>query len=141
MSYLNTKQALITHLLNNLPTGMTSNDIAFENRKFNPANKDLWAAVYLIPSTSESMGKTDGSANEDRGVFQVSVFVPLNGDDFDNKQLTAIDEFNSAFKYNSQLPFLGQVVQTLESTVNSATESGAWLQRDLSISYLTFSDR
>lgn len=141
MSYFDTKQALITHLLGNLPAGMTSDDIAFEGRKFDPANKDLWAAVYLIPATSENLGKTDESSNEDRGLFQISVFVPINSQDFDSKQLQAIDEFNSAFKYNTQMTFSGQIVQALESTVNSASESEAWMQRDLSVNYLTFSAR
>ncbi len=141
MSYLNTKQAMITHLLNNLPTGLTSDDVAFENYKFDPANKDLWAAAYFIPATTENMGKTDESGDEQRGIFQVSVFVALNSKEFDTAQLTAIDELISAFKYNTQMVYTTQTVQTLESTVNTGSESEAWYQRDISINYLTFSTR
>jgi hypothetical protein len=141
MSYFQTKRAMTTHLLNNLPSGLTSDDVAFENYKFNPANKPLWLAVYFIPASTESMGKTAGSGDEQRGIFQISVFVALNSNDFDKAQLEAIDELISAFKYNTQMVYTTQTVQSLESTVNTGSESEAWYQRDISINYLTFSTR
>jgi len=141
MSYLNSKQACITHLINNLPSGLTTADIAFENRKFDPSGKDLWLAAYFIPASTEMMGKSATDKDEQRGIFQISVFVSLNSEEFDNAQLTAIDELISAFKYNTQMVYNTQTVQTLESTVNTGSESEAWYQRDISVSYLTFSSR
>ena len=141
MSYLNSKQACITHLINNLPSGLTTADIAFENRKFDPSGKDLWLAAYFIPASTEMMGKSATDKDEQRGIFQISVFVSLNSEEFDNAQLTAIDELISAFKYNTQMVYSTQTVQTLESTVNTGSESEAWYQRDISVSYLTFSSR
>ena len=141
MSYLNTKQALITHLVNNLPTGISVGDVAFENKKLDPANKSLWLAAYFIPVSTEAMGKTPASGDENRGIFQISVFVAINGVEYDNAQLTAIDELTSAFKYNTQMVYTTQTVQALETTVNTGTESEAWYQRDISINYLTFSNR
>ena len=138
MSYLDTKQALITQLVNNLPSGLTTADLAFENHKFNPANKKLWLACYFIPVSTEMMGKSSTDRDETRGVFQVSVFVAINDNEFDNKQLQAIDEIVSSFKYNTQMPFGGQIVQALESTVNNGSESESWYQRDVSINYLAF---
>lgn len=141
MSYSDTKNAFITHLLANLPTGLTSDDVAFENRRFKPANKPLWIAAYFLPVSTESVGKTDASSDENRGLFQVSVFVDINSDQFDTLQLTAIDELITAFKYNTQLVYNTQTVDTLESTVNNGSESEAYYQRDVSINYLTFSTR
>lgn len=141
MSYYNTKQAFITHLLSNLPTGLTSNDVAFENNKLDPKNKPLWLAVYFIPASTEMMGKSSGDLDEQRGIFQVSVFVSLNGGDFDNDQLIVIDEIITAFKYNTNLVYNTQTVDILESTVNTGSESEAFYQRDISINYLTFSTR
>ena len=141
MSYFQTKRAMTTHLLNNLPTGLTGDDVAFENYKFDPANKDLWLAAYFIPATTVSMGKTSGSGDEQRGIFQVSVFVALNSNKFDEAQLLAIDELISAFKYNTQMVYTTQTVQVLSSTVNTGSESESWYQRDISINYLTFSNR
>ena len=141
MSYLDSKQALISHLINNLPTGLTTADVAFENKEFDPANKPLWLAAYFIPATTEASSKSTTSCDEQRGIFQVSVFVSLNNDTYDNAQLTAVDQLRSAFKYNTQLVYNTQTVQTLDSTVNNGSESEAFYQRDLSINYLTFSTR
>lgn len=141
MSYLKTKKAFTTYLLANLPTGLTDKDVAFENRKFNPANKSLWLAAYFIPATTEMMGKSLTDSDEQRGIFQISVFVALNNKKFDNTQLAAIDELISAFKYNTKLVYNTQTVDILESTVNTGSESEAWYQRDISINYLTFSTR
>ena len=141
MSFFNTKQALLTQLINNLPTGLTTADIAFENKNFNPANKPLWLAAYFIPATNDVLGKSAESGNEDRGVFQVSVFVSLNNEDYDNTQLQAIDQLMASFKYNTQMVYTTQTVQALSSTVNNGTENESWFKRDLSVNYLTFSTR
>jgi hypothetical protein len=141
MSYLKTKQALITQLLATPITGITGADIAFENNDFNPTGKSLWLACYFIPATSETLGKTTASSDEQRGIFQVSVFVALNSENYDNAQLTAIDEILSGFLYNTNIVYNGQKVDILTSEVNNGSESEAWFQRDISINYLTFSER
>ena len=141
MSYLKTKQALITELLATPITGITGADIAFENNDFNPTGKSLWLACYFIPATSETLGKTTASSDEQRGIFQVSVFVALNSVNYDNAQLTAIDEILSGFLYNTNIVYNGQKVDILTSEVNNGSESEAWYQRDISINYLTFSER
>jgi hypothetical protein len=137
MSYLDTKQALLTQLR----TVVDVADVAFENNKFDPKNKSLWFAAYFLPVSSEIMGKTAASSNEDRGIFQVSVFVPINGFDSSNTQLQAIDDVLSGFLYNTSIVYNDQKVDILSSTVNNGTESEAWYQRDISINYLTFSER
>ena len=141
MSQLNTKQAFISHLINNLPTGVTVNDVAFENKKFKPKNKDLWLAAYYIPATSDMMGKSTTDRDEERGLYQVSVFVPLNSDNYDNVQLRAIDELKSAFSYNTELVYNDQIVSVLDSETNAGVESESWFQRDLTINFLTFTNR
>ena len=141
MSQLNTKQAFISHLSNNLPSGVSVGDVAFENKKFNPKNKSLWLAAYYIPATSEMMGKSDNDRDEERGLYQISVFVPLNSVNYDNAQLQAIDELKVAFRYNTQLVYNDQTVSILSSETNAGVESEAWLQRDLTINFLTFTNR
>jgi len=141
MSQLNTKQAFISHLINNLPTGVTVNDVAFENKKFNPKGKGLWLAAYYIPATSDMMGKSTTDRDEERGLYQVSVFVPLNSDNYDNVQLQAIDELKSAFSYNTELVYNDQIVSVLDSETNAGVESESWFQRDLTINFLTFTNR
>ena len=141
MSYLDTKQALITQLLATQITGSTGQDIAFENKNFNPANKSLWLACYFIPATSDMMGKTTTDKDEQRGIFQVSVFVSLNNKQYDDAQLAAVDEVLSGFRYNTSVVYNGQQVDILESSVTSGGENESWFKRDISINYLTFSNR
>jgi hypothetical protein len=137
MSYLKVKKALLTKLL----TAVSANDLALENKKFDPSNKSLWYAAYFLPTSTDSMGKTSASSDEQRGIFQVSVFIDINRFDYDYSQLQAIDNILAAFTYNTSLVYNGQKVDILSSDVNSGLESGAWYQRNISINYLTFSER
>jgi len=141
MSYLDTKQALITQFLSATITDLTADDIAYQNKFFDPSGKALWVSLSFIPATSEMMGKTTTDKNEDRGIFQVSVFVSLDNLDYDNVQLQAIDEVLTGFQYNSFTVYNEQQVDILNSTVNQGRESDTWFQRDISINYLTFSNR
>ena len=137
MSYLKVKKALLTQLL----TAVSASDLALENKKFDPSNKTLWYAAYFLPTSSETMGKTSASSDEQRGIFQVSVFIDINKFNYDDSQLTAIDAILSTFTYNTNLVYNGQKIDILNSEVNNGSESEAWYQRDISINYLTFSER
>lgn len=141
MSYFKTKQALLTQLLGASIPNITSDDIAFENKDFDPACKDLWLACFFIPATTESTGKTFESSDEGRGIWQISVFVSLNNQSYDNVQLQTIDALRSAFYYGSSTVYNSQKVDILDSTVNNGIENESWFKRDLSINYLTFKTR
>jgi hypothetical protein len=139
MSLLDTKQALIKKLTD--AAVVPNSSIAFENKTFDPKNKAKWLAVYFIPASEESTGKSLASGNEQRGIFQVSVFVKKNSKDFDNTQLTLVDAIKSAFQYSTSSVYNGQQIDILESTVNQGTENESWFKRDVSINYLTFSEK
>ena len=137
MSYLDTKQALITKLIATSITGITSADIAYENNDFDPAGKAKYIAAYFIPATSDTTGKESGALQEQRGIFQVTVFIRLNSGNYDNDQLQIIDDILAGFQYNSVTVYNAQTVCILESTVNSGSENESWFKRDISIDYLT----
>jgi len=139
MSYLNTQNALLTKLINS--EIVPSADISFENKSFNPTGKTLWLAVDFLPATDEMLGKNSGSRNQQEGIFQISVFIEKNADDFNVTLLTTIDSLLSEFSYNSQASLNGQVVDILTSTVNEGSENESWHKRDISINYLTFTSR
>lgn len=141
MSHLDIKQALITQLLSTSITDIDADDISFENKNFDPTGKPIWLACYYIPATSESLGKTLDSGDEQRGIFQVSVFVTLNSDNYDNLQLQAVDDILAGFRYSTSTVYNSQQVDILDSTVNSGTENEAYFKRDISINYLAFNKR
>ena len=137
MSYLSTKQALIQQLL----TVASADDIAFENKDYDPAAKDFYYACYFLPQVTESTGKTLASSDQQFGAFQVSVFVSRNRADFDNLQMEKIDLILSAFKNTTSTTYNNQKVDILESTVNGGIVLDSWFKRDITINYMTFSER
>ena len=138
MSYHDTRQALVTQLLAASIPNITVEDIAIENDTFDPKGKDLWLAFYFIPATDDILGKSPGSSNEQKGIFQVSVFVALNSGSYDLIQLQTIDAILSAFQFNSSTVYNSQKVDILESTVNNGVENDSWFKRDISICISTF---
>ena len=143
MSRLDTKQAFITHLAANLPTGVTSGDVAYENQlpQFNPAGKSLWLSTSFIEASSESTGQSPLNGNEQRGFFQIDIYVPVASKDYDNKLLTIVDELSSAFKYGSTIVYNAQKVDILDSASPTSFTSESWYKRIISINYLTFSNK
>ncbi len=141
MSYLDTKQALIQQLLTVSSAEFTADDIAYENNTFDPLTKSTFLDTFFIPATSEAITKDGDTAYDDRGIFQISVFVKFNSGDYDNKQLQIVDDILRVFKSNSSIVYNNQVVDILDSTVNNGLSSESWFKRDISINYLTFSKR
>jgi hypothetical protein len=141
MSYLDTRQALVTQFLATSVTGLTVSDIDSGLGFFDPKNKSLWVALTVIPASSEAMAKTTVDKNEDRGIFQVSVFIPVSIKDRAIVAATAVDEIRTGFQYNSSTVYNGQQVDILDITVNQGRVTEAWFQTDISINYLTFSNR
>lgn len=141
MSYINTRNALTTQLLATSVTGVDGDDIAYENNEFDPSNKSLWLRASFLPASSLSTGKTLASSDEQRGIFQVSVFCAINNGSYDNIVLNAIDEILAGFRDTTSVSYLDQNVSIMESTVTSGSENEAWFKRDISINYLTFSKR
>ena len=141
MSYLNTRQALVTQFLATTVAGLNVADIATDNEFFDPTDKSLWVMLSVIPATSDAMGKAATDKNEDRGILQVSVFIPVNFKDRSILSATAVDEIRSGFQFNSSTVYNGQQVSMQDTTVNQGRVTESWFQTDISINYLTFSNR
>ena len=139
MSYFNLQQALLSKLIN---SGILDNsNIAFENQSFDPTGKTQWVSVTIIPATEEALGKTGESSNQREGIFQISVYVQKDSDQFANEQLELIDSILTEFSYNSIETFGSQTVTILESEVTTGRTVESWYVRDISINYLLFSAR
>ena len=133
MSYLNTRNALITKLTSATIEHITNDDIAYDNREFDPSGKLNWLAAYFVPADSQPDGKSISDSNTDTGFFQVSVYSKVGG--YDVAQLQIIDSVLSEFKNSSIATYQNQDVCILNSTVNQGTDSGGWWKRDITINY------
>ena len=143
MSDTNTLKALRALLLSTAITGVTSAEISFIDppEAFDPANKDLWIKEDFLPASSESTGKTKASSNEDRGIYQLTVYVPLLKGDYGTSLSTAVDEIKAGFFYGETTAHLTQNVDILEANANGIETNDAWSRRVISINYLTFSNK
>tara|TARA_R110000851_G_scaffold57249_1_gene133442 strand:+ start:41 stop:469 length:429 start_codon:yes stop_codon:yes gene_type:complete len=141
MSYLNTRQALVTQFLATTVAGLNVADIATDNEFFDPTDKSLWVMLTVIPASSNAMGKATTDKNEDRGILQVSVFIPVNFKDRSILSATAVDEIRSGFQFNSYTVYNEQQVSIQDINVNQGRVTESWFQTDISINYLTFSNR
>ncbi len=137
MSLKDTRNAFVSKIIT-----ATALPVAYENAGFDPSNLDSWLAVYLIPATTGSLGKTIGSGDDHYGIFQISVYVKAdNKTAYDSVQLDIIDDLTTAFYYGSVLISNTQEVHILESTVNEGSRNGAWFKRDISVNYFTITQR
>ena len=136
MSYIDTRNALFAGALSGL-----SVPVAMPNISFDPKGAAAWVALYFIPATSQSLGKTQSSGDERRGLLQVSVYITADLIDYDTKQLQIIDELTSIFWDGSVLTSNTQEVHILESTANEGSVNGSYFKRDLTINYVTITQR
>ncbi len=143
MSDLKTLQALRTLLTTVVIGGLTNDDISYLDPPvpFDPANKTLWLSEAFVPVSSDTMGKTKASSDEDRGFYQITIFTPLLGGDFGVTSSGAVDNIKTVFFNGASEVYQGQKVDILDVTVQGQSESEAWLSRVVTINYLTFSER
>lgn len=142
MSLSDTYIALTNRLVSQPIAGIDPlTDIDFDNNSFNPAGKSQFLSCFLIPATSEMLGKSSVSSNDDRGIFQVSVFTKRNPGDYINGSLDLVDSVRANFVYNTSLTYNNQKVDILDSDPGQPRETDGWFQQDISINYLTFSQR
>ena len=142
MSTLDTFSALTTRLVaTTIPGINTATDIAYPNDSFDPTGKSQWLACYFQPATSEMLGKSSTSSDDDRGFFQVSVFTKRDPGGSIGGSLAIVDAIKDSFVYNTSLTYNNQNVDILDSVPQQAREVDGWYQQDISINYLTFSQR
>lgn len=151
MSDTNTLSALRTLLLATTITDIKSSDISFIDppEAFQPEGKQIWIDEDFLPASSESTGKTKASSNEDRGIYQLTVYIPLLKGDYGVSLSTAVDEIKAGFFYgettehnNQKVDILEVVAQGVTSAVaQGVTSNDAWSRRVITINYLTFSDK
>lgn len=136
MSQLSIRNSLLAQVQSTL-NPFVGDNIVYENSNFDPKGLDAWCSFHFVPVTSESMGKSAISSDDERGFVQVSVYVKTNALNFDNEQLTIIDELKKVFFYGA---IIGET-NILEVTLNNGFTVESWFKRDLTINYLSYQSR
>jgi len=138
MSHINIRNELSTAL-----EGAVSVPIAYENYEFDSNNNEAFVAQFYLPQTSEGMGKTFASSDDERGAFQISVFIQVNALDgsgepiFDTLQLEIIDDIKTVFYTNA---FIGEVyIDSVE--VGAGSIENGWYKRDATVNWISYQTR
>lgn len=121
----------------------TNSNTSYMNppEEFTPYGKSLWFDERFIPATSESLGKTKESSDSDRGIYQVSIYTPINAEDYGKSMSDAVSAIKAVFYNGASNVYQGQKVDIIEVTAQGQSENEAWVRRVVSINYLTFSSR
>ena len=141
MINLNATNDVLTNLLLNATiTGISEDDMAFDNVGFDPSGKSAWIDVNYIPADFSTASKTT-TGQQEVGIFQVSVNVPqcdTIGDvkQYASRQNQMVSDVLNAFATNTQAVYNGVTVSILDSGVQPARKSGGWYVRDISINYI-----
>ena len=118
MSHRKISAALSTRL-NSLPSAPP---IAFENAKYTPVEGTTWLRESYLPATSSTVGMEPGGSTDFIGVYQVSIYTPLDDYKLESHQL--IDSITAHFARGTMLVFEGQAVVVEQVNVSQGLASG-----------------
>ena len=137
MSHLDIRNSLQNKLVTTLAPFVGSN-IAYENKDFKSEGLSSFCKFMFRSPVSDSCGKSIASSDEEIGFIQVSIFVRLNADDYDNFQYAVIAGIKQDFYFGAKVD---------DVNIHEVTMSGdgrrvdAWYVRDLTINWSSFQSR
>ena len=110
--------------------------IAFENVPFTPVEGTTWLRESYLPATSSTVGMEPGGSTDFIGVYQVSIYAPLDDYKFESHQL--IVWFTAHFTRGTMLVFEGQSVVVEQVNVAQGLASGGWWLMPVSVNWRAF---
>jgi hypothetical protein len=110
--------------------------IAFENVPFTPVEGTTWLRESYLPATSSTVGMEPGGSTDFIGVYQVSIYAPLDDYKFESHQL--IDSITAHFARGTGLEFDGQAVIIEQVNVAQGLASGGWWLMPVSVNWRAF---
>ena len=132
MSHRKISAALSTRL-NSLPSAPP---IAFENAKYTPVEGTTWLRESYLPAASSTIGMEPGGSTDFTGVYQVSIYTPLDDYKLESHQL--IDSITAHFARGTRLVFEGQAVVVEQVNVSQGLASGSWWLMPVSVNWRAF---
>jgi len=110
--------------------------IAFENVPFTPVDSVTWLRESYLPANSATVGLEPGGSTDFVGVYQVSVYIPLDKSKFGAYKL--VDAITAHFARGTGLEFDGQAVIIEQVNVAQGLASGSWWLIPVSVNWRAF---
>jgi len=110
--------------------------IAFENVPFTPVDGTTWLRESYLPANSATVGLEPSGSTDFVGVYQISIYTPLDDSKFGAHQL--IDDITAHFARGTMLVFEGQAVVVEQVNVSQGLASGSWWLMPVSVNWRAF---
>ena len=110
--------------------------IAFENVPFTPVDGTTWLRESYLPANSATVGLEPSGSTDFVGVYQISIYTPLDDSKFGAHQL--IDDITAHFTRGTMLVFEGQSVVVEQVNVSQGLASGGWWLMPVSVNWRAF---
>ena len=110
--------------------------IAFENVPFTPVDGTTWLRESYLPANSATVGLEPGGSTDFVGVYQISIYTPLDDSKFGAYEL--VDAITAHFARGTMLVFEGQAVVVEQVNVSQGLASGGWWLMPVSVNWRAF---
>jgi len=110
--------------------------IAFENAGYTPIEGTTWLRESYLPATSTTVGIGPSDSTDFVGVYQISIYTPL--DDYKLEAHQLIDSITSHFERGTVLTFDGQSVVIEQVNAAQGLASGGWFLMPVSVNWRAF---
>lgn len=105
-------KALLSHLENNLPTGITAADVLWPNLSLSPSANQNWLTASVEPVDEDRLVMTGNQSSGIRttDLLTISVFVPKDNGSF--PALSIADELKATFREQKIVTEDGTIIRT-----------------------------
>ena len=110
--------------------------IAYENAGYTPIEGTTWLRESYLPATSTTVGIGPSDSTDFIGVYQISIYAPL--DDYKLEAHQLIDSITAHFVRGTVLTFEAQKVVIEQVDVSQGLASGGWFLMPVSVNWRAF---
>lgn len=125
--------AALSSRLSTLPS---SPPVAYENVEYKPVDGQAWLRESYLPANSSTVGLEPTGSTDFVGVYQISIYTPLDDSKFEAHQL--VDAITAHFTRGTVLSFEGLNVKIEQVNVAQGLRSNGWWLMPVSVNWRAF---
>lgn len=123
-------RALATHLNSNFTA---ADKVAWENTEFSPSTDEIWFEEIFLPNDSEQASLGITGLQEDIGLYQINVRVPLNTGTIESDNY--INELSQIYKLGTTIEKDGESIYIEQSSASQGIIEDNWYVIPFTISW------
>lgn len=119
-----------------LVSGLTADQIAWENKKFKPVDGQSWIRAKLMPTEAKASAIGAGNAVLHRGLFLADCFVNQNAGPAAADILA--DLVMDGFAYGTQLTVSGKIINIRHAERAGAFQDDPWYYVPVTVTWYSY---